>query len=128
MPSAERLNAILANLRDLVAFPTAYPPGDSSDICLYLASRFKALGYETAVHSAQPGLDNLIARTGSGEPALVFNVHIDTVDAGDPAKWSSPPLEATARDQSLAQRRQAAAADEAVAAGCDLVVQLHGLP
>ncbi len=101
MTDAARRDRILGYLEDLVAFPTAYPPGHSTDICAYLAEKLEARGYETGVHANVPGMDNVVARLGSGKPSLVFNVHIDTVDAGDPALWSSPPHEATVRGDSV---------------------------
>lgn len=61
----------------------------------YLSKTFSAMGYATETHAAVPGLDNVVARIGSGSPSLVFNVHVDTVDAGDLSLWSRPPLEAT---------------------------------
>jgi acetylornithine deacetylase/succinyl-diaminopimelate desuccinylase family protein len=61
----------------------------------YLVGEFEAMGYATEVHSCAAGQDNVIARMGSGKPSLVFNVHVDTVDAGDTALWNTPPLEAT---------------------------------
>ena len=101
MSDSARRERILEYLHALVAFPTAYPPGHSSEICAYLKDRFSAMGYATEVHANEPGMDNVVARMGSGKPSLVFNVHIDTVDAGDPALWSSPPHEATVRDGSV---------------------------
>jgi len=92
---AARRNALVNYLRDLIAFPTAYPPAHSADICAYLHSKLSAMGYTSEVHAQEAGLDNVVARMGSGKPSLVFNVHIDTVDAGDEALWSSPPYEAT---------------------------------
>jgi len=92
---------IVGYLRDLIAFPTAYPPGHSTDICAYLRSAFEEMGYATEVHAKEPGVENVVARMGSGKPSLVFNVHIDTVDAGDPELWSTPPYEATVMNESV---------------------------
>jgi len=97
MTDSARREQILGYLGDLVAFPTAYPPGHSTEISSYLCDKLLAMGYATDVHANAPGMDNVVARMGSGKPSLVFNVHIDTVDAGDPASWSSPPHEATIR-------------------------------
>jgi acetylornithine deacetylase/succinyl-diaminopimelate desuccinylase family protein len=101
MSDSERRDRILAFLGELVAFPTAYPPGHSTGICAYLAKRFAQMGYETSLHTKVPGMDNVVARMGSGEPSLVLNVHIDTVDAGDPRLWETPPYEATVRGDSV---------------------------
>ena len=97
MSEADRRERMVGYLRDLIAFPTAYPPGHSTEISGYLRDKLEAMGYAVSLHAREPGVENVVARMGSGRPSLVFNVHIDTVDAGDPALWSSPPLEATVR-------------------------------
>lgn len=86
---------IISYLKELISFPTAYPPGNTSEMAAYLATAFTAMGYATEVHTAVPGMDNVVARMGSGSPSLVFNTHVDTVDAGDLSLWLRPPLEAT---------------------------------
>ena len=86
---------IISYLRELIAVPTVSPPGETSKMAAYLSTAFAAMGYATETVSAVPGLDNVVARMGSGSPSLVFNVHVDTVDAGDLSRWSHPPLEAT---------------------------------
>ena len=63
-----------------------------------VAETLQAMGYATSVHARVTGQDNVVARMGSGSPCLVFNVHVDTVDAGDEALWRTPPLEATEVD------------------------------
>ena len=64
-------------------------------MAIYLAKVFTEMGYATETHAAIQGMDNVVARMGSGSPSLVFNVHVDTVDAGDVSLWTRPPLEAT---------------------------------
>lgn len=101
MSVADPAAQILEYLRALVAIPTAYPPGDTTAMAAYLAKELAALGYDTRVHGCQPGQDNVVARLGSGAPCLVFNVHVDTVDAGDLALWKTPPHEATQVDDTV---------------------------
>ena len=88
---------IVSYLKELISIATAYPPGDTSQMAAYLSKTFTAMGYATETHAAVSGLDNVVARmgAGTGSPSLVFNVHVDTVDAGDLSLWSRPPLEAT---------------------------------
>jgi len=81
-------------LTDLIAIPSAYPPGDSTRMAAYLARVLGEAGYEVGVHAREPGMDNVVARTGEGSPSLAFNAHIDTVGAGDESLWRHPPLEA----------------------------------
>jgi len=89
---------ITSLLTDLIAIPTAYPPGNTSRMASYLVQVLEAAGYHTEVHAAEPGLDNVVARLGTGSPSLVFNAHVDTVDAGDVTLWNHPPLEAVIGD------------------------------
>lgn len=86
---------IVSYLKELIAVPTVSPPGDTSKMAAYLSNILTAMGYSTETCSAVSGLDNVVARMGSGSPSLAFNVHVDTVDAGDLSRWSHPPLEAT---------------------------------
>ena len=92
---------IVSYLRELIAVPTVSPPGETSKMASYLSNALAAMGYSTETVSAVPGLDNVVARMGSGSPSLVFNVHVDTVDAGDLSRWSHPPLEATRVDDQI---------------------------
>ena len=86
---------ILSYLKELISIPTAYPPGNTSKMAIYLREALNAMGYAIETHSAVSGMENVVARMGSGSPSLVFNVHVDTVDAGDLSLWSHPPLVAT---------------------------------
>ncbi len=44
------------------------------------------------------GLGNVIGRIGSGKKILVFDGHIDTVDVGNPANWTSDPFSGSVSD------------------------------
>lgn len=95
---ADPITDILGYLRALVAIPTAYPPGDTTAMAAYLFDVLSSMGYDTQIHRREAGQDNVVAKLGSGSPSLVFNVHVDTVDAGDVALWHTPPLEVTEID------------------------------
>jgi acetylornithine deacetylase/succinyl-diaminopimelate desuccinylase family protein len=89
---------ILDTLRNLIAIPSGYPPGDSTAICAYAANRLEAAGYDVSVLSRKPPIDNVIARLGSGKPSIVFNAHVDTVAVADRTEWNTDPFEATLVD------------------------------
>ncbi|MFK7831321.1 MAG: M20 family metallopeptidase [Congregibacter sp.] len=95
------ISEILTYLRALVAIPTAYPPGETTAMATYLHEVLSQMGYSTDIVSCEPGQDNVVARLGSGSPSLVFNVHVDTVDAGDLTLWRSPPHETTQADDKV---------------------------
>jgi acetylornithine deacetylase/succinyl-diaminopimelate desuccinylase family protein len=92
---AQDLTALLG---DLIAIPSTYPPGDTREICRYIRARFESAGYTCDTLSRATGVDNVVARTGSGAPQLGLNCHIDTVDAGERGDWLSDPLKADVRD------------------------------
>jgi acetylornithine deacetylase/succinyl-diaminopimelate desuccinylase family protein len=92
---AERLFGIL---RDLVAIPSPFPPGDTTAIAAFAADFLAPLGYRVERHSRQPGIVNLVARLGAGRPSVVFNAHADTVGVGERTAWTTDPLAATLRD------------------------------
>lgn len=83
---------LVALLGELVAIPSAYPPGDTSRIARHCADFLSALGYRTQILEG-----NAIGRRGTGA-SLVFNAHADTVDVGERAAWKTDPLKATVID------------------------------
>ena len=95
---AEDLTAILG---DLIAIPSAFPPGDTGAICDYAADRLKRAGYGTDVVIDAEPVANVIARMGSGSPCVTFNAHVDTVGVNNPADWATEPYQATLRDGRL---------------------------
>lgn len=89
---------ILEYLSDLIAYRTEYPPGDSTQVAKYLTDVLTSMGYEPETYVSAPGLANVVARIGSGSTSIVFNAHVDTVDAGDPSLWMTNPYEANLRN------------------------------
>ena len=92
---AERLFRIL---RDLVAIPSPFPPGDTVAIAAFAADFLERLGYCVDRHSRKPGIVNVVARLGAGPPSVVFNAHADTVGVGERGAWTTDPLAAVLND------------------------------
>ena len=86
---------LFALLRDLVAIPSTYPPGNTERIAAFCAEFLGALGFKTSTHTRTKGVDNLVARLGAGKPSVVFNAHADTVGIGERSAWRTDPLAAT---------------------------------
>jgi succinyl-diaminopimelate desuccinylase len=96
MPQPERLVGILS---DLIAIPSAFPPGDTRAICAYAADFLRRAGYEPLIVSRREGLDNCVARIGpGGGPVIAFNAHADTVGVGERAMWRTDPFQAVVED------------------------------
>lgn len=92
----ESLAAILA---DLIAIPSAFPPGDTVRICAYAKDFLGRAGLSAEVFSRAPTLDNCVARVGpGGGPQVVFNAHADTVSVGERAMWRTDPFRAEVKD------------------------------
>lgn len=89
------LDTVLDHLRALVGFDTQNPPrafdGDSP---LFGWLRERLPGFEIEVTDHGKGRVSFFARRGA--PALLFNVHLDTVPALEGS--DHPPLELTVRD------------------------------
>ena len=98
MDDAALADALTAILSDLIAIPSPYPPGDTGAICGYAAERLRAAYYKVDVMSRADGIDNVVAKLGSGRPSLVFNAHVDTVGVGERENWRGDPFAATRAD------------------------------
>ena len=89
---------IVAILKDLIAIPSPFPPGDSKKICAYTADRLTRAGYQAETISRKDGVDSVVAEIGSGSPNLVFNAHVDTVGVGVKSDWRTDPFTAAVKD------------------------------
>jgi len=85
-------------LSDLVAIPSTCPPGHTARIAAHCEQFLLAQGYAVQRRYKSHGVENVVARLGSGKPSIVFNAHADTVDAGERAAWRTDPFEATLID------------------------------
>jgi acetylornithine deacetylase/succinyl-diaminopimelate desuccinylase family protein len=84
--------ALAETLSTLIGIRSTYPPGDCREISGYLAGRLKRAGYRVESHERRPGVENVVARLGSGRPKLVFSTHVDTVGVGSPGAWTGDPF------------------------------------
>ncbi len=124
---------MVGRLVELVRARSENPPGEEAEAGA-LAARFcDELGLDVAVHEADPGRPNVVARWTSGEgPTLGYCSHFDVVPAGDPALWSIDPYGGHIADGVMHGRGSSdakgpiAAALEAVAILKDAAVPLAG--
>jgi acetylornithine deacetylase/succinyl-diaminopimelate desuccinylase family protein len=94
-------DSLTRTLGELIAIPSTFPPGETRAIVKYAGDRLAAAGYRIEVTGRRIGVDNVVARLGSGRPSLVFNVHADTVGAGERTAWRSDPFVANVQDGRL---------------------------
>jgi succinyl-diaminopimelate desuccinylase len=79
-------------LVDLIKAKSENPPGDTSAPASVAEEYLSSQGVSLRKYTAEDGCVNLVATLGQGAEDLTFCGHIDTVPAGDPTKWSVPPL------------------------------------
>ena len=94
------LNNILAPLKDLVAFDTQNPPrslSKESEIFSYLTKTLSDFNVKLFDH--EDGRVSFYAKRGN--PDILFNVHIDTVPAGNLNYWEHSPFELTENDETV---------------------------
>ena len=93
-----------AHRGDLVAFArrlvqTPSMPGQEGEVADLIRSEMVRLGYDEVEIDAAGNVIGRIA--GGGGPPLMFNGHMDHVDAGDPGRWSHPPFGGEIHDGEL---------------------------
>jgi succinyl-diaminopimelate desuccinylase len=98
MTDTQLARDLVAILKDLIAIPSPYPPGESVAICAYAAQRLRKAGYRVDVATRKPGVDNVVAKLGQGAPSVAFNAHVDTVGIGERANWASDPFTGVEKD------------------------------
>jgi len=74
-------------LADLIAIPSL--SRRESAVVQRIGNEMTELGFDDV---AVDGFGTVIGRIGDGPVHIVFDSHIDTVDVGDPASWSSEPF------------------------------------
>jgi putative selenium metabolism hydrolase len=84
---AERMTGFLG---DLIATPSL--SRRENDVVQRIASEMKDLGFDDV---DVDGFGSVIGRIGDGPVHIVYDSHIDVVDVGDPASWSTEPFRPT---------------------------------
>jgi succinyl-diaminopimelate desuccinylase len=79
---------ILGFAQRLVQTPSL--SGQEGQVATLVRAEMERLGYDDAWLD---GVGNVIGRIDGGDgPPVMFNGHLDHVDAGDPAQWTQPPF------------------------------------
>lgn len=99
---AER-DALVALCGELVAAPSVNPPGRTAEVAEVVKRYLAAQGIAPDIVAADNEAPNLVGNVTGRSPGrhVVFNAHMDTMEAGDDAAWSVPPLRLTRKDGRL---------------------------
>src|SRR3984893_7619463 len=94
---------LVALCGELVAAQSVNPPGRTADVADVVRRYLAANGMPSEIVQADAEAPNVIAQIAgaSGGRHVVFNAHMDTMEAGDESAWSVPVLRLTRRDGRL---------------------------
>ncbi len=87
----------------LVAEPSMNPPGRTADVAVVLQQFLSEYGVVSERIAVDEEAANVVASLEGGRAGrhVVFNAHMDTMQAGDESAWSVPPLALTRKDGRL---------------------------
>jgi len=86
----------------LVAAPSASPPGRTVEVAPIVEDFLNRGGIATERVAQDPEAPNIVSHVGEKRGRhIVFNAHMDTMQAGDESKWSVPVLKMTRKDGRL---------------------------
>ena len=87
----------------LVAAASVNPPGRTAEVAEVVRAYLAGHGIATETVKADEEAPNIVGRVegGAGGRHVVFNAHMDTMEAGDEAAWTVPVMRLTRRDGRL---------------------------
>src|SRR5215213_4515693 len=88
--AAAQENALVDFAQRLIQTPSL--PGEEGDAARLVRSEMQSLGYDDTWIDEVGNVVGVIRGTGGGS-SLMFNTHLDHVDAGDVRGWRFPPYE-----------------------------------
>ena len=89
MSGISDLISCLEFLRALLRTPGM--PGEEGEVARLVAAEMERLGYDEVEPDEAGNVVGTIRGRGEAPPVM-FNTHLDHVDAGDPAAWEHPPF------------------------------------
>lgn len=96
---AERRERLVALCKGLVEAPSAQPQGDTTAPAGVLADFLRGEELSPTLLAAVTGKPNLVCAVEGAGPGRQLGLlgHLDTLPAGDTARWTVPPLQLTRR-------------------------------
>ena len=96
---------LLAYAGALIGAPSENPGGTEDEAASVAADILTSLGATPEIVRGDEGRPSVVARFGDqARPSLAWNGHLDTVPAGSPDAWTSPPFAGEIRDGKLIGR------------------------
>jgi len=88
---------------NLVSVASVNPPGRTADVAEVVRSYLSSFQITTTTVKADDEAPNLVADVAgrSGGRHVIFNAHMDTMEASDPSAWSVPVFQLTRREGRL---------------------------
>ena len=103
--AAVDVDELLGYARGLIAAPSENPGGTEDEAASVAAGILASLGTTPEIIRGDEGRPSVVARFGDRpRPSLAWNDHLDTVPAGTPDTWTSPPFAGEVRDGKLIGR------------------------
>ncbi len=89
--------------RELVAAESVNPPGRTAEVAEVVRRYLAANGIASETVKVDDAAPNVVAQIAgsSGGPHVVFNAHMDTMEAGNQSDWTVPVFQLTRRDSRL---------------------------
>jgi succinyl-diaminopimelate desuccinylase len=87
----------------LVAAASVNPPGRTADVAAVVRAYLAHHQVATQIVAADDEAPNVVGQidAGASGPHVVFNAHMDTMEAGDESAWTVPVMSLTRRDGQL---------------------------
>lgn len=99
----EQREALIALCAELVAAPSVNPPGRTAETAVVVTRYLASHGLKPELVAADEEAPNVLCGVAGRREGrhIVFNAHMDTMEAGDEAAWSVPPLRLSRKDGRL---------------------------
>lgn len=78
---------IVTFLREFIAIPS--PSGQEKEAADFLLAGMQKLGFDEVFRDS---IGNVAGRVGNGKTIILYDAHMDTVEAGDPSEWGFDPF------------------------------------
>ena len=93
--AAEWKDEMIRIAQEIIRIPS--PSGSEGEVAEYVKNKFTELGYDESFIDGAGNVIGIIKGESSDSPVM-FNCHIDQVDAGQLSEWKYPPFDAVTEE------------------------------